>query len=778
MTEARLRAAAVLVCGVAALAASAQVRAQAPAQTSAAVPDQASDADRVRSLQPVEIIGQTPLPGLAQSVRSYPGHAQVADDGDIERARSVNLADFMNRRLVGVTVNEVQGSPFQVDVNYRGQRLSPTLGSAQGLSAYLDGVRINEPFGDVMNWDLLPEAAIAAVALMPGSNPLFGLNTLGGALVLTTKSGRTHKGTEAGFSVGSFGRRRLDLGHGAQWGDGWHGYAAATLFDDDGWRAQSPGRLGNLFLKLGREAGGWDWSVSYLAAHSRLNGNGLLSESLYAIDPRAGYTFTDTTRSNSSLLNFSMTRTLDSGDKLGVLAWRREGRRDAVNGDVNRDWVDWLDGCAGAPASPACSDPANPAYVSRTAVLNLSSARQSGAGAGVQWSREAGRHRFALGADASASRIAYQQFAQEGAFDLARVALADPAAPLAQQVSLAGTSRQASVFATDIVSVGERTQLTGSARWNRTQVRNALNANGAASSDSFSYSKLNPALGATHALAQALDLFASWSQGTRVPTALELGCADAARPCVLPTGLQSDPYLRQVVARTAELGFRARPLARLQLSGAVFRTDSRDDIVFVRSGVSQEGYFSNVGKTRRQGLELAAHWRQAPWEWHASFSALAATYRGQGTLPGPLSTAGTPNTFGPGTRIAGLPGRLLKAGVDWRAAPSITLGADLLAAGSQVVAGNESGARPALGKLAGYAVLDARVAWQPDPRWQAWLRVGNLLDRRYASYAAGNRDLFPGGRAVQPGDDAEAARFVAPGIGRTVTLGVRYEWDL
>ena len=738
---------------------------------------QTPQADLVRSLQPVEVLGQTPLPGLEQQRDRYPGHVQLVDDAAIERAKSVNLPEFMSRQLTGVTVNEIQGSPFQVDVNYRGHRLSPTLGTAQGLSVYLDGVRINEPFGDVMNWDLLPEAAIASMALMPGSNPLFGLNTLGGALVLTTKSGLTHQGTEADFSIGSFGRRRLELGHGVQWSEGWHGYGAATLFSEQGWRTDSPGRLGNLFLKLGRQQAGTDWSLSYLAARSRLTGNGLLSQFLYDIDRRAGYTFIDTTRNRTSMLTFNMTRTLDTGDKLAGVAWHRNGRRDGRNGDVNGAWTDFLQACEGAATSPACSDPSAPGYVSRTAVLNQTFARNAASGAGLQWTRRAGSHQFAVGADYSASRIGYEQFSQDGAFDAARLAVADRSAPIVQQVSLAGKSRHASLFATDVVSLGEHTQLTLSGRWNRTQVENTLTAAGGAASESFIYSKLNPALGATHAFSEALNVFANLSQGTRVPTSLELGCADPARPCVLPTGLQSDPYLRQVVARTAELGFRARPLPALRLSAAVFRTVSLDDILFVRSGVSQAGYFTNVGKTQRQGLEIAARWRQAPWQWHADYNWLDASYRGEGTLPGPLSTASKPNTFRPGTPLAGLPRHVLKFGVDWQAVPAVTLGADMLVAGSQVVAGNESGSRPELGQLAGYAVLDARAVWQVASRWQAWLRVGNLLDKRYASFAAANRDLFPGGRAVQPGDDAAASRFLAPGAGRTATLGVRYEWD-
>ncbi len=108
---------------------------------------------------------------------------------DIERSGALDLSDFLNRRLNGVTVNEIQGNPFQPDINYRGYTASPLLGTPQGLSVYMDGVRLNQPFGEVMSWDLIPALAISSTTLMPGSNPLFGLNTLGGALSIQTKSG-------------------------------------------------------------------------------------------------------------------------------------------------------------------------------------------------------------------------------------------------------------------------------------------------------------------------------------------------------------------------------------------------------------------------------------------------------------------------------------------------------------------------------------------------------------------------------------------------------------
>ncbi|MFM7227320.1 MAG: TonB-dependent receptor plug domain-containing protein [Betaproteobacteria bacterium] len=149
-----------------------------------------------KRLKEVEVVGTSPLPGIGIEEDKLPYDVQSINAEALYRSQSMNLTDFMSRNLSGVNINEVQGSPFQADITYRGFRLSGILGSPQGLSVYLDGVRVNEPFGDVINWDMIPEAAINNVTLVPGSNPIYGLNTLGGALAFTTKSGLTAPGTE------------------------------------------------------------------------------------------------------------------------------------------------------------------------------------------------------------------------------------------------------------------------------------------------------------------------------------------------------------------------------------------------------------------------------------------------------------------------------------------------------------------------------------------------------------------------------------------------------
>ncbi|AVO49795.1 TonB-dependent receptor [Melaminivora suipulveris] len=737
---------------------------------------QSVDLDKVHRLPQVEVVHQAPLPGLDVSVEQYPGNAQLRSDAQIERSGATNLADFLNRSIPGVSAADIQGSPYQIDLSYRGHRLSPLLGSPQGLSVYLDGVRVNQPLGDVMDWDLVPEMALADVALIPGTNPLYGLNTLGGALVLGTKSGWTHPGTEVDVAFGSHARKRVEFGHGARWGEGWHGYVAGTWFDEDGWRERSPGNLGNLFLKLGRNLGDTSWALSYSYGRSNLIGNGLLNQSLYDIDRRAGYTFYDQTRNRGGLLNFSLTHALSASDQLSLVAWHRSSRRQGSNGDVNEDWAEWIEDCERPGPTMNCTDPDAPGYIENNAVFNRSQARYSEVGATLQWSRQAGAHHIAAGVDMARSSSRYDQFEQEAMFDAHRVAQPLPGEDPEHDVSLRGRSTRLGLFVADTVSLSERTQLSLSARWNMSRVRNDLGHPAPYERESFSYRKLNPAIGITHAFTPAVVGFASLSQGTRMPTALELGCADPQQPCTLPTGLQADPYLKQVVTRTLEFGARLRPAEGVQLTGAVFRSVNDDDIVFMRSGVAQAGFFDNIGKTRRQGLELSARLQRSDWDVRASYGYLDATFRSSGVLFGPLSTTRRPNQFHPGTRIAALPRHVFKLSADWRATPSVVVGGDLLAASSQVVAGNEGGSRPTLGKAAGYSLLNARATWQFSPGWKAYLRVNNVLDKRYVNYVTGNEDAFPGGQIVRPGDDIGSARFVAPGAGRSFLVGVRYEW--
>ena len=146
-------------------------------------------AHAVEELPEIEVVGTSLLPGLEIEKEKLPYEVRSLKSENLGNETSLGITDVMNQYIPGVFTNEVQGSPYQGDVTYRGFRASSILGAAQGLSVYIDGIRINEPFGDVVNWDMIPEFALDNISLIPGSNPMYGLNTLGGALSLTTKSG-------------------------------------------------------------------------------------------------------------------------------------------------------------------------------------------------------------------------------------------------------------------------------------------------------------------------------------------------------------------------------------------------------------------------------------------------------------------------------------------------------------------------------------------------------------------------------------------------------------
>jgi hypothetical protein len=222
------------------------------------------------------VIGTSPLPGQGIDRNLLPYSTHILRRDDIDRMHPDNLLDLMNRTLPGVQLDAVQGSPYQSDLTYRGFRASGLLGASQGLSVHVDGVRVNEPFGDVVNWDMIPEFSVNSVALVPGANPAFGLNTLGGALAFTTHNGISAPGLRAQLEGGSFGRVRADLSYGLHRDDGWHAYVAASGFDEDGWRDHSPSQVGQLFAKVGRVSGDTDWDLGLQLGRSELVGNGLV----------------------------------------------------------------------------------------------------------------------------------------------------------------------------------------------------------------------------------------------------------------------------------------------------------------------------------------------------------------------------------------------------------------------------------------------------------------------------------------------------------------------
>lgn len=811
----------------------------------------AQEAAASGELATIEVVAPTPLPGLDVPRDDLPSNVQTATGADLERLHAPDLTNFLLRAVGGVTVNETQGNPFQPDINYRGFTASPLLGTPQGLSVFMDGVRLNQPFGDVVSWDLIPRSVISTIALMPGSNPLFGLNTLGGALAIQTKDGLHDPGTSVQVVGGSWGRAAAEFETGGSDKDsGWNWFIAGNRFHENGWRVASPTDVSQLFTKVGRVTRDGSISLTAAFADNDLTGNGTQALGALQRDWASVRTIPDNTTNKSTFLNLAMTQALNDTWTLSGNAYYRNIRTNTFNGDVNDDALSEsvyqpspaeraalaAAGFTGVPTSGAnASNTPFPKWrcianallntepnEKCNGLINRTETKQQNQGLAGQFSAAAKtgsvEHLVVLGAAYDASRVRFGQSTQFGYINPDRSvtpvfgpgAFADGTQDSENafdaRVALSSRSSTYSVYATDTMALDAKTHLTLSGRYNSTSVNNTdglTPGGGPGSLDGrYTFSRLNPAIGLTFAPNEAVTLYAGANQGSRAPTAIELGCADPASPCKLPNSFAGDPPLKQVVTTTYEAGLRGVVQPNTTWNFGVFRSDNRDDLLFVADDSSGFGYFKNFGKTRRQGIELGLNAQPAGGlTLGGNFMLLDATYRsaetvgGSGNSSNDQALAGFPGTTGniqirPGDRIPMLPRQVLKLSADLEPNAQWRIGLDMVASSGANLRGNENGLHmpdgvyyTGPGRTSGYAVFNLGIDYKPRPGLKFFVQVANLFDRKYATGGQLGTDAFTASGAYiarglprnANGDDpVTRASLVSPAAPRAAWLGVRY----
>ncbi|MBU6260789.1 MAG: TonB-dependent receptor [Burkholderiales bacterium] len=720
-------------------------------------------------VQQVEIIGTTVLPGQGTPLDEVAGNVQTLRQALTSTRRALNLSEALNQSAGSISVNDTAGNPYQMDVLFRGFAASPALGTPQGLSVFVDGVRVNEAFGDTVNWDLIPAVAIDSVTVIPGSNPLFGLNTLGGAINVTTKSGATNPGTRVEGWAGSFGRRSFEFESGHQ-GPRHDFYVAGNVARESGWGEFNPSQVRQLFAKAGLHDARDKFELSATLADNRLQGNQTLPLS-WLDTPRQSYSWPDFQTNRLAFVNASWTRRLDPALALDADLYYRALRTYAFNSNVNNNYDPAL---AIGPGNQPTGNAVNAIDEVRPgASLQLSSVAPL-----------AGRaNRWTLGASADLGRTAFTQSDQEAGSSRDTASTA----PLVLATSLDASARSASVYATDTLGLDARTFLTVSARYNRARVllRDQL---GSALDGDHGYARLNPAIGLTFNPHPELTFHASYNEGMRVPTPVELTCADPNAPCSLPNAFASDPALAAVVSRTFEIGARGGARGGFEWTTALFRTDLSDDIQFISSGggASSAGYFQNVGRTERQGFELGLATRAAGVRLSAHYSYIDARFRTGLIENSPSNSSAQPLScpscsdilVRPGDRMPGIARQLLKLRAEFEVAADATLGVNLQAAAPQTARGDENN-RDVNGPVPGYATVDLDAHWSPAPRWELSARVANLLDRRYYTFGTLGQNVFTGpGRTFDAsGASWRHEQYRSVGAPRGIWLGVGYRFS-
>jgi len=722
------------------------------------------------TLDEVEVVASSPLGEIAAA--SAASNAQVIDGDELRKQRALDLTELMNRNLASVFVNEAQSNPLQPDIMYRGFVGSPLLGLPQGIAVYQDGVRVNEPFGDTVNWVLVPNTAIDSLQLLPGSDPLFGLNALGGSIVLRSKSGFTHQGSRAELSAGSFGRRSVEAETGAMPNDNVGAYASVSYLEEDGWRDYSGTRALQAHGSLGWHAGGTKVDGKLSFADAKLTGNGAVPVQLLRQHRPAVFTHPDDTENSMLLLNVIGSQEFSDAFSMTANAYVRRSDIDTLNGD-DSDYAACVD-----DASILCGDdgpvldqdgqavPADDAL--QGATLNRTSTRQDGRGLGLQldWQGAVGGrdNRFLAGLAWDSSDIEFEASSELGTLDGTRGALAGGVFVGDADTLLSTDTRTTGLFFSDHLEIGERLQLGVSGRWNVTSVR-LKDRLGTALNGDHDYSRFNPSVGMTYRF-PAAQFYARYSESNRVPSPVELTCADEDDPCRLPNAFLSDPPLEMVVARTWEGGLRGGD-EKLGWHAGVFQSLNDDDIIFVSAGaLTNEGFFDNVGRTRRRGIELNVDgWLGDDWRWFVNYSYLQATFRDGFTVSSPNNPAAVNGEIvvRRGDRLPLLPGQLFKTGITWTPSERVLLGLDLQASSEQFLRGDEGND---VGTIPGYAVLNGYGRIAVNDSLSLLLSVKNLFDTDYETFGVfGEPDDVLG-------DDYDDSRFLSPGAPRGAWFGI------
>jgi iron complex outermembrane recepter protein len=688
-----------------------------------------------------------PLPTGAIDRDKVPANTHVLTAADLDHARSPTMLDALVRTLPGVSVSDQNGNPFQRDLNYRGFTASPVIGTPQGLAVYQNGVRINEVFGDTVNWDLVPDVAVHRLSLVP-NNPVYGLNALGGAISIEMKNGFTYQGKEVEVMGGSYGRIQGAAQAGFQEGN-IAGYVSADAIKDAGWRQfASSSQLNRLYLDLGTRSDQGEFHLSFTGANTKLSGTIATPVEMLNRQWSSVYTWPQDTQNQLAFLtaNGSYSPT-DALTLSGNAYFRGYWQRHVDGNNTEAQFCDPGFGpllCFGDGTTAL--NGAGSLVIPSSAVLGQID-RTFSAAAGYGGSLQATStskildrpNNIVVGMSIDRGHMQFNAASELGTIDqnlfvngTGFIINQPDLAP----VSLLSDTTYTGLFATDTLEITPRLALTAGGRFNVAQIKLDDQLGGELSSDNR-FQRFNPVVGATFKLLPNTTVYAGYSEANRAPTPLELGCSDPAHPCLIDNFLVSDPPLKQVVAHTLEAGLRGNfdlgpGSGQVRWNAGVFRTLNTDDIINVSSStVLGQGFFLNAAKTRRQGFEAGVSYASNPWNAYANYTFVDATFQTALTLPSPNSPAADDNGnifVVPGDHIPASPQHRFKAGIEYAVTDAWKVGIDVNAVGSQYLIGDQSNQNP---KVPPYAVVNLHGSYQVTKNVEVFALVQNLFNQHY-----------------------------------------------
>jgi iron complex outermembrane receptor protein len=751
------------------LAASALLPAPAWAQTLAAG----------ESTEHVVVYGTLPDSDIGLSPDKVPGSLQSLSADDLTAQHGGTVLSALGTQTAGVSLSDVQGNSLFQNLRFHGFDASPLQGTPQGLAVYQNGVRLNEAFGDTVNWDAIPQNAVARMDVW-SANPVFGLNALGGAVNMVMKNGFTFQGADASLQGGSYGH---GMGTG-EWGmtDGnFSFYGSAEGVTDAGWRFHSQSNLARLYADAGWRFGDSEIHLVASGAATSLGVVGPTPVELTQRNAKSVYTFPQTTRNTIGSLALNGKTRLNENWQIEASAYVRTLKQRHVDGNdgnfercsnsssfANRLCLEDDDFPRPVPFTGAAAlnfrnqfaildqNNASIAFTPNTiyGTVDRTFTDSTSQGVTLQATGDAPlfgmANYFTAGFSLDASGMGFRSTSTLGRIFPDLDVAVDPAlagsgsiihtngnlgyAP----VNLGATTTYYGFYAVDALDLTDALTVTAGLRVNAADI-NMRDRSGLAAelNGSHGYGHVNPLAGLTYKFSDAFTFFGGYSQANRAPTPLELDCASPTLPCLLEGSLVADPPLQQVVAHTYQAGLRGNTGlgdGKLDWNLGLFRTDSDNDIVALASTIAGHGYFTNVPSTQRQGLDVSAHYVAQGWSAYASYSWLDATYQFTGILASPNNPNADNDgnvTVTRGKTIPLNPADTIRAGADMDVMDGVTIGGELAFTGSQYFDGDPSNLNA---KLPSTVVVNLRGSWQITPTWQLFGTVDNLFDNRDALY--------------------------------------------
>jgi outer membrane receptor protein involved in Fe transport len=751
-----------------------------------AVPAAAETETTGDNLEVVEVVGTTPLEGSGGAAEKLPAQVQTVTAEELQEAQAISLAEYMNRHLGGVNVNDAQNNPFQPDVQYRGFTASPLLGLPQGLAVYVNGIRFNEPFGDSVNWDLIPEGAIESMTLQSGINPAFGLNSLGGSLAMKTKTGFSSPGHQIEVFGGSWGRHSEELTSG--WNNGEFGYFLDLRnFNEEGWRDFSDSDVKQGLTTLNWRGESSDLNLTLASTDNALRGNGAVPEALLQQNDESVFTHPDITRNRLFLAALDGNTWLNDKIQLSGNMYYRHNMIRTFNGDGS-EFEECDDG-----SGRLCDEEDEPigslnggdipfSDAVDGGTINASEAIQRSFGLALQsafhydlFERE---NYFVFGSSYDQNTVHYSADTEAGALTSDRGVNGSGWFVEDAHVRLNTEAEYYGWYVSDTWNPIDKLDVTVSGRYNYVRI-GLMDQFGTALNGKHHFSRFNPAAGLTYAFMPEVKFYGGYSEGARAPTAMELSCADPAAPCKLPNAFVSDPPLKQVVSNSWETGLRGTlkqiPRGKIDWNAGFFHVVNNDDIIFQSTGgvIANAGYFANVGKTRRRGLEAGLQGDFFDrWRWSANYTYLDAQFMTPFLSHSPSHPDADANgdiQVAKGDSIPGIPKHLVKLSSDVDVLTQWTVGMDMLYNSAQYLRGDEANLTE---KLNGYVLVNLRSEYRFNEHVALFGRVDNLFDRRYKNFGmyANTGDVLTNDLGISDLD----TRFVGIGAPRAGWVGVRF----